>query len=52
MFNVFMHIWEYTMHSIPLISILEGPGLWNSRAQAEFTLGLESRQHSTWLDGA
>jgi hypothetical protein len=48
-FNVFMHPWEYTMHFGPLVSMLEGPGPWDSRGQAEFTLGPEGRQHSACL---
>ena len=38
MFNVFMHILEYTMHFRPLVLILEGPGRWDSRGQAAFYL--------------
>jgi hypothetical protein len=38
------------MHFGPLIPKLEGPGCWDSRGQAEFHLGLEGRQQSTWLD--
>jgi hypothetical protein len=38
------------MYSRPLIPILEGPGPSDSRGQAEFRLGLEGRQYSTWLD--
>jgi hypothetical protein len=38
------------MHSTPFISMPEGPGLSDSRGQAEFMLGLEGRQDSTGLD--
>ena len=49
MCNLVLHTEEYMMHSRPLILKLEGPGSRDSRGQAVFTLGLESRQHSTWL---
>jgi hypothetical protein len=37
------------MHTRPLILMPEGPGPRDSQRQAEFTLGLEGRQHSAWL---
>ena len=37
-FNVFVHIYEYIMHSRPLIPIPEGPGHCHSRGQAELDL--------------